>query len=231
MGREDFKRIVEENKGNIVHKSDHTAQRAFGIAQRIIRNVENNSPKQCQDFEWHLVVVNDDNVVNAGCVPGGYIIVWTGLINLAKSDDELAAVLAHEISHALLRHSAELYCLARILVGFHVLFTLLFENGIFTGILSRFFIFLPHSRRLEHEADKVGLQLMTDACYDPGAISTMFKSLEDKLEHGSKTIFGPLFSTHPFLSDRLRELNIDVSILQGEYGAKCDLKNFDAPPR
>lgn len=151
------------------------------------------------------------------------------MINLAKSDDELAAVLSHEISHALLRHSAELYCMARLLTCFHILFTLLFENGIFTGIISRLFIFLPQSRRLEHEADRVGLQLMTDACYDPGAISAIFQSLEHNLEDERKTIIGPFFSTHPFLSDRLHALKPNVSSLQIAY--KCDFKSLAVAPQ
>jgi len=157
-----------------------------------------------KDLQWEYAIIASP-IPNAFVVPGGKVVVFTGLIDLLRSEEELAAVLAHETAHVLARHHAErmstmnLWSLAKflsyVLLGFG-----LPDAALYLGI------FLPYSRRAEHEADVIGLRLMARACYDPGACTTMLAKLnakEQEAERQSRFSTPAFLRTHPLTESRV----------------------------
>ena len=125
--------------------------------------------------EWSFVVI-DSPQCNAFCLPGGYICVFSGLLRLLPDDDELATVLAHEIAHVVARHSAEKVStsVAGALVSFAL--SVVLGGGSWNKTVS-LGLELPFSRRIESEADAIGLAIMARACYNPTAAPRVFQKL------------------------------------------------------
>jgi hypothetical protein len=152
------------------------------------------------------IKVIDSDEVNAFALPGGFFYVNKGLILAADNEAELAGVMAHEIAHVAARHSMEnerkmqiidYGMLAGILLGGPIISNVLYNGaGFFEGMA-----FLKFSRGAEEEADKLGVQYMWAAGYDPGAMATMFEKLEAKNKKKPGTI-AKLFADHPAPADR-----------------------------
>ncbi|GIL83117.1 hypothetical protein Vretifemale_11929 [Volvox reticuliferus] len=165
-------------------------------------------------LQWEFVVIND-GMVNAAVLPGGKVIVFSGLLKLLdRNDDELAAVLAHEVGHVLARHPAENISTMNVwlLINTALRLTLGFALPDVAMYLA---LVLPNSRKNEHEADVIGLRLMARACFDPAAATTMLDKL-NKAETESKQgrLMGPslppFLSTHPLTTDRVKLLQKDL---------------------
>ena len=152
------------------------------------------------------IKVIDSDEVNAFALPGGFFYVNKGLILAADNEAELAGVMAHEIAHVCARHAMEnerkmqimdYGMLAGILLGGPILSNVLYNGaGFFEGMA-----FLKFSRGAEAEADKLGMQYMWAAGYDPGAMATMFEKLEAKNKKKPGAI-AKLFQDHPAPADR-----------------------------
>src|ERR1041384_1802514 len=152
------------------------------------------------------IKVIDSDEVNAFALPGGFFYVNKGLILAADNEAELAGVMAHEIAHVAARHAMEneakrramdIGMLAGILLGGPILSNVLYNGGgFFEGMA-----FLKFSRGAEEEADKLGVQYMWAAGYDPTAMSTMFEKLEAKNKKKPGTI-SKMFADHPAPADR-----------------------------
>jgi peptidase M48-like protein len=152
------------------------------------------------------IKVIDSDEVNAFALPGGFFYVNKGLILAADNEAELAGVMAHEIAHVAARHAMEneakmraidLGLLAGVLLGGGVIGNVLYNAGGLIEGLS----FLKFTRGAEEEADKLGVQYMWAAGYDPNAMATMFEKLEAKNKKKPGTI-AKLFATHPAPPDR-----------------------------
>ncbi len=139
-------------------------------------------------------------------LPGGFFFVNKGLILAADNEAELAGVMAHEIAHVAARHAMEnqprcrfsiIGILAGILLGGGVIGNVLYNAGGLIEGLS----FLKFTRGAEEEADKLGVQYMWAAGYDPNAMATMFEKLEAKNKKKPGTI-AKLFASHPAPPDR-----------------------------
>jgi len=152
------------------------------------------------------IKVIDSDEVNAFALPGGFFYVNRGLILAADNEAELAGVMAHEIAHVAARHAMEneakmramdMGMLAGILLGGPIVSNILYNGGGFLQGLA----FLKFSRGAEEEADKLGVQYMWAAGYDPGAMATMFEKLEAKNKKKPGTI-AKLFADHPAPADR-----------------------------
>lgn len=154
------------------------------------------------------VKVIDADEVNAFALPGGFLYVNKGLILTADNEAELAGVIAHEIAHVAARHAAENQAKGNIaqigaIVGSIFLGGipgLIFQNTASLGLLLSFTKF---SRANEEEADKLGVQYMYAAGYDPNAMSTMFEKLAAKEKKKPGTL-SKLFADHPQSVDRLQ---------------------------
>jgi len=152
------------------------------------------------------IKVIDSDEVNAFALPGGFFYVNKGLVLAADNEAELAGVMAHEIAHVAARHAMEndakrrainIGLLAGILLGGPIVSNVLYNAGGLIDGLS----FLKFTRGAEEEADKLGVQYMWAAGYDPNAMATMFEKLEAKNKKKPGTI-AKLFATHPAPPDR-----------------------------
>lgn len=202
---------AERKKGNVDRDPAQVA-RVKTISTRLIQQVVVFRP-DARNWPWEMHVLSS-NEVNAWCMPGGKIAVYTGIMDKLKlTDDELAAVLGHEMAHALREHSREQASEQAIAgVGIQVVSAIaglgdVGQTGLqyaYQGLLG-----LPHSRQHETEADRIGVELAARAGYDPRAAINLWKKMDALAGSGS----GPTFlSTHPSNADRLNDLT--------EYSAK-----------
>src|SRR6266576_3358740 len=152
------------------------------------------------------IKVIDSDEVNAFALPGGFFYVNKGLILAADNEAELAGVMAHEIAHVAARHAMEnerkmqiidYGMLAGMILGGPIVSNVLYNGGQFFEGMA----FLKFSRGAEEEADKLGVQYMWAAGYDPGAMATMFEKLEAKNKKKPGTV-AKLFADHPAPADR-----------------------------
>jgi len=179
--------------------------RVRGIAQRLIRQT-GVFRADAPGWQWDVNVLTTKEL-NAYCMPGGKIMVYTGLIDgLHTTDAELAAVIGHEIAHALREHSRE--AVSRAVAqqaGIAVLATVagLGEGGVnLASQVAQVTFSLPRSRQQESEADQIGLELMARAGYDPHAAITLWQ----KMESANSGAPPQWLSTHPSSSTRISEL-------------------------
>jgi len=152
------------------------------------------------------IKVIDSDEVNAFALPGGFFYVNKGLILAADNEAELAGVMAHEIAHVAARHAVENQTKASLLeyaaLGGSIFLGgipgMIYQNTAGIGLLG---IFMKFSRGAEEEADRLGVQYMYAAGYDPGAMATMFEKLEAKNKKKPGFI-SRAFATHPAPPDR-----------------------------
>jgi len=180
-------------------------QRVQAIARKLIAQVSVFRP-DAANWKWDVHVLSLDEV-NAWCMPGGKIAVYTGLINKIKpTDAELAAVIGHEMAHALREHAREQVSQQMVTnMGLSVLsaVTGMGATADLGGALSEVMFTLPNSRTAEAEADRIGVELAVRAGYDPRAAVTLWQKM-GALSAGNAP---PEFlSTHPSAASRSTDL-------------------------
>ena len=173
------------------------------IGQRMVRVSKRNTIP----FEFKVV---DDQAVNAFALPGGYCYVNTGLILFAETEAELASVIGHEIAHVVGEHSMKRLSKTRAINGVlqvgNILGLILFgqettENALMIADLASTGVLMNYSRGDELEADRLGIQQMHDAGFNPIGSQSFFKKLSKK--DGANT--AGFFSTHPATDDRYKQ--------------------------
>ena len=161
-------------------KNDERAKMVIRVGSRIQQAVEaymreNNMSKDLKNFKWEFNTINE-NIVNAWCMPGGKVVVYTGLLPITQNETALAVVMGHEIAHAIARHGNERMSEGLLIkLGGLVLEEALKEKKAETQALflalymvgSNLALALPNSRMQESEADRLGLIFMSMAGYDP----------------------------------------------------------------
>lgn len=209
--------LAKARKQGALNPDPKTYQRVQAISKRLIPQTTAFRPDAAK-WDWEINV-QESKDVNAYCMPGGKIMVYTGLIDqLDATDAELAAVIGHEIAHALREHSRERLSRA------YMEQIALAGIGIATGAgqttmqlaqqVAAVTFTLPHSREQEAEADRIGLELMARAGYDPNAAISLWQKMA-KLGGG-----GPEFlSTHPSGESRIRDLQAAVPRVMPLYQA------------
>lgn len=164
------------------------------------------------DYRWEFHVIDKPKVVNAFCLPGGKIFVYTGIFKYIQSDAELATVIGHETGHALARHGAERMSMALLTKmgeqAAMLALNLQTAEGIRAfntayGIATNVGVLLPYSRKQEYEADHIGLILMALAGYDPHAALSFWSKMVRESK-GKHTI--ALLATHPADKDRIARI-------------------------
>lgn len=185
------------------------AQRVHNVTRRLIAQAPVFRPDAAQ-WKWETNVITSKEL-NANAGPGGKIIVYSGLIQQLKlSDDELAAVLGHEIAHALREHSREAmskaYGAELAKQGAVALLGLGQVGGDLAGAAVQYGMTLPNSRENENEADLIGLELAARAGYDPNAVI----SLWNKMSQANAGAPPEFMSTHPSSSTRMANLRAAI---------------------
>lgn len=158
-------------------------------------------------YGWEFMLINAPKTVNAAAIAGGRIIVYTGILPVARDDAGLATILGHEVAHVLAHHTAErlsqyeLVNLAGAVAGAAGLSDLTLAA---LGLGAEVGILLPFSRSQESEADHIGLLLMAKAGYDPREAVALWRRME---QAGGASARGPEFlSTHPNPGTRIADL-------------------------
>ncbi|MFC1777244.1 M48 family metallopeptidase [Pseudomonadota bacterium] len=159
------------------------------------------------NWEWSVMVIDDPETINAWCMAGGRMAIYTGLIKqMDPTDDELAQVMAHEISHALAKHTAEKMSMqVATSVGVAVVGIASDNTGIAlsgAALTAMLAVNLPNSRAAEKEADRIGIELAAKAGFNPAAAATLWQ----KMAKASKSGTPQFLSTHPDPENRQREL-------------------------
>lgn len=182
------------------------------IADAVERYMRANGMEdEIEGYEWEFNLVESQEV-NAWAMPGGKVVVYTGLLDLAQTEDQLAAVVGHEIAHAIARHGNERMSQGLLTTMGGIALSEALKNRpaqtrdlLLTsyGIGSTVGIILPYSRTHESEADRLGLIFMAMAGYDPQAAVTFWEKMAAQNEGASVPEF---LSTHP--ADQTRIENI-----------------------
>lgn len=197
-----------------------TNKRVTDVGNRLVHATmqylkDNNYNSLAEQMSWELNVVNS-GAINAFCMPGGKIVVYTGILGLigsgAEADAQLAAVVGHEIAHALAKHANERISNQMLMqLGGNILgsvvgnqsATLQAVIGQAYGLGTNMFVALPFGRKQELEADKIGLVLMAMAGYDPAQAINLWRKMAAKTGGSGQSEF---FSTHPSDETRISEI-------------------------
>ncbi len=211
--------LAEARKKGLLNQDPQQVQRVRAVAARLIPQVS-TFRDDAPNWKWEVNVLTSKDV-NAWCMPGGKIAVYTGLIEQLKlTDDELAAVMGHEIAHALREHARErmgrqMATQTATVVGAVALeiFTGVRIDPQVAGTFTTAMFVLPNSRENEQEADLIGIELAARAGYDPRAAITLWQKMAQAGGSGPPE----WLSTHPSHDTRLRELQSDVQKVMPLY--------------
>jgi len=164
-----------------------------------------------RDYQWEFKVIENDKMVNAFALPGGKVAVYTGIFALTRDDAGLAAVMGHEVAHAIARHGGERLSQELAVEGLVAAAAVgLAENDskkarLYAGLLgvgAAVGVLLPYSRLQESEADRLGLIFMAKAGYDPRSAVDFWR----RMAAAGKGEAPEFLSTHPADRTRIREI-------------------------
>ena len=184
------------------------------VAARIIEAAKRSKyAKAAQSFDWEVTVIKDDHTKNAWALPGGKIAVYTGIFPMARTEAGLAAIMGHEVIHALAQHGGERMSQGLVAqVGMTAAAILLSTQGgnpalgqlgmQAMGLGVQAGVLLPFSRKHESEADYVGVLLAADAGYDPREAIHIW----ERMAAASGASPPEFFSTHPAHETRIADL-------------------------
>lgn len=201
--------VSQAHKQGALDSNPQTIARVRGITERLVPQAVKLRP-ETKAWQWEVHVIQSKEV-NAWCMAGGKMAVYTGLLTtIQPTDDELAQVMAHEISHALLSHQAEkmsrvqmqkaglqIGVLAGAMAGYNMRGVAGLADTAATVALQ-----LPNSREAESEADSVGMRLAAYAGFDPRAAVTLWEKMLKVSGSGTPE----LLSTHPSPETRIQAM-------------------------
>jgi predicted Zn-dependent protease len=183
------------------------------ITDRLITQAKQMHPPS-RDWQWSVAVI-DDPSLNAWCMPGGKMAIYTGIIEKLKlSDDEIAQIMGHEIAHAMLGHGRERMSRAMAMQGGVALGSIVAGRDLsILAPVADIALTLPNSREGETEADRYGIELAARAGYDPRAAVRLWEKMATAGGGGP-----PVFlSTHPSPANRIQALNALVPQMMPIY--------------
>ena len=219
LGLQAYREILSQSRvltqGEAPQQVREIADRLVAVGPRVeadLAQARKTKPSIAWDaFDWQVSLIQSDQA-NAFCLPGGKIAVYTGILPIARNENALAAIMGHEIAHALLRHSAERMAQNK-LVQLGSMATGLAISDMddqqqkavmaVMGAGAQYGVLLPFSRDHESEADEVGLMLAAAACYDPREAIGLWQ----RMGQASGGQAPPEFmSTHPSGTTRIAHL-------------------------
>jgi len=211
-----YKKIKEKEK-----MSDD--KDTLGEIKKIGNNIEvsiteyfnkNDLPDPTENFDWEYILIDNKKIKNAWCMPGGKIAIYTGMLDITKNTNGLAAVMGHEIAHAVAKHSIERASRGAIInVATQItdilsggkLSTINRTTGMNTvGLLSQIGLFNPFNRKQETEADYLGLIFASLSGYDIRETVKIWERMQ-KANKGKEP--AQFMSTHPSSSNRIKKIN------------------------
>lgn len=200
---------IESNPAQypLLREADYPA--AYQYLNKIKGKILNSGAVFYKDkFAWSLKIIKDDKTLNAFCVPGGYIYVYTGLIKYLDSENQLAGVLGHEMAHADRRHSTDqltkiygLQLLLQVALG---------KDSSQLANIAGSLVSLKFSRNNEKEADEYSVKYLCPTDYQADGAAAFF----EKLQSSGSGSNGPVFlSDHPDPGDRINDIKSQKTTL------------------
>ena len=206
MGKQAYAQALNDPRV-VISKSPAEVEPVERVAERIIAAAKQSKyAERAKSFQWEVTVIKNDTTKNAWALPGGKIAFYTGIFPEAKNENGLAAIMGHEVVHALARHGAERisqYAAAN--VGMRVATAALDLKPMTQALTIQALgigVLLPFSRSHESEADYIGLLLAAEAGYDPREAVRLWERMADSSK-GSPPEF---LSTHPAHETRIENL-------------------------
>ncbi len=236
LGAQAYDQVLKDPKVKISH-DPREVEPVKRVAARIIEAAKNSKyAETAKQFDWEVSVIKDDKTMNAFALPGGKIAVYTGIFPVAKNEAGLAAIMGHEVTHALARHGAERMSQGQLAqVGLTVADVLIGSSagnpataqlmmaalglGVNVGVM------LPFSRSHESEADYVGLLLAAHAGYDPHEAVRVWERMEQR----SKGQPPEFLSTHPGHETRIKHLQEWMPEALQYYRPQTGMPSADLP--
>ena len=211
--------LTKARQANALNTNRSYTNRVVNISKRLINQV-GVFRKDALRWKWEVNVLSS-KTVNAFCMPGGKIAVYTGLIDSLKlTDGELAAVIGHEICHALREHSREQASQqAASSIPTAILGSFIGSSELASG-MNKVLFSLPFSRSMETEADTMGMELMARAGYNPEEAVNVWRKME-KLKGGDSS---DILSTHPSDAKRIENLQSHLPEVMPLYEATLQKK-------
>jgi predicted Zn-dependent protease len=219
LSLQEYKQVLGKSK---LSTDPQKVQMVRRVGQRIARSAEafladSGREQQIKDYNWEFNVIEDDKVVNAWCMPGGKVAVYTGILPYTQDETGLAVVMGHEVAHALADHGNERMSQALLATMGGMALSVALSNqpaqtrNVFMaafGVGTSVGLLLPYSRLHENEADEIGLILMARAGYDPREAIPFWERMNTQ-EGGKRP---PEFlSTHPAPDTRIARLRAALS--------------------
>lgn len=177
-----------------------------------------------EGYEWQFVLIEDPKNINAWCMPGGKVAVYSGILPVCKDDTGLAVVLGHEIAHALAGHGAEKISQTYVSQLGGQLLGGVTNNQLLNGVIGELYpvasgvTLLKYGRKQESDADEMGLYIMAMAGYDPRQAPIFWERMVEATGGSSTPEF---LSTHPDPKNRIEDLNrIMPKALEYYYASK-----------
>ncbi len=191
----------------VISRNRAEVEPVMRVAERIIAAAKQSKyAKRAQSFDWDVSVIKDDATKNAWALPGGKIAIYTGIFPEAFTEGGLAAIMGHEVVHALARHGAERVSQQTIAdVGLQVASTALALGPLADQVAKQALgigVLLPFGRSHESEADRIGMLLAAEAGYDPREAVRVW----ERMARTSKDAPPEFLSTHPAHDTRIRDL-------------------------
>lgn len=219
MGEDMHQSIAQEYKFST---DEAKTSRLEGIGRRL------SVISDRQDYQYHFYLIEKDEL-NAFTTPGGFVYVFTGLFDKLKTDDAIAAVMAHELGHCAARHIAKKFQAS---LGYSIVGTVLLSqvNAEARAIVSQSsdaamsLVFSAFSRQDEYQADSLGIKYLFLAGYDLNGMIEAFELLQKE----SRGDVVPLWlRTHPYIEDRIKRVREEIPLAPEKYGPL--LKNKPIP--
>jgi predicted Zn-dependent protease len=211
MGEQGYKDVISKSK--LANKSPN-----YQVLQRVGARIA--AATGIKNFQWEYNLI-EDKQLNAWCMPGGKIAVYTGILPFMKNEAGMAAVLGHEVAHATLRHSGQRMTQemgTQLALGFggSLLGDAKYKNELMAlmGAGATVGILLPYGREHETEADLIGLRYMAEAGYDPQEAVEFWKRFSAVTAGGAPPEF---LSTHPGGATRIKDLKKNMKAAQKIY--------------
>ncbi len=234
MGAQAYQQVLHDPKTPQSH-DPREVEPVKRVAARIIDAAKKSKyADMANKFEWEVTVIKDDKTMNAFALPGGKIAVYTGIFPVAKNEAGLAAILGHEVTHALARHGGERMSQGLAAqVGVAALSVGAASQGydpqmaaLAGGLLANYGFILPYSRQHESEADHIGLLLAAQAGYDPHEAVHVW----ERMEQTSKGQPPEFLSTHPGHGTRIKQLEEWMPEALSYYHQQPGVQVADLPP-
>jgi len=211
-----YSKLLSDPKTTVI-KGTADAERVRRVGSQIASAIQkylsaNGLGAEYANYKWEFNLIKSDEV-NAWCMPGGKVAVYTGILPLTQNDAGLATVLGHEIGHAIAHHSAEQVSQQMIAQGIGgVLGAAAGNSGAVSAVNQVYgvggqLVLLSHSRKQESEADRLGLTFMAMAGYDPHYAVTFWQKMAAQSKGNSPPVF---LSTHPADQQRIADIQARI---------------------